>query len=119
MTTALQFELFRPTHAQAFEQWAHTPEGGQALDKCIRLAIALKRRGVKVGMKAIWERVRWHFDTVRAQGEQYAMNNVYTAYAARFIMERVPELAEYFDTREIGRRQVRRAVVVPIRERAS
>ena len=117
--SAIQLDLFRPTHQQAFDNWAHTPEGGQALDKCILLALACQRRGLKVGMKAIWERVRWHFDTVRRQGEAYALNNVYTAYAARFIMARVPELAGYFDVREVGRRAVRKAVVIPIREVAA
>lgn len=87
--------------AQEFEVWVHTPEGGQAANLFIRLAIGCKRRGKRIGAKAIWERIRW-FYSVRKVGGDYKLNNNYAAYMARFAMERVPELAEFFETRAVG-----------------
>ena len=84
----------------AFEQWVHTREGGDAMNRFIRLAIAASRSGVKVGAKEIWERLRWHYKARKAEGEEWRLNNNYTAYAARMAMERVPELRGFFSVRE-------------------
>jgi len=44
--------------------------------------------------------------------DQYLINNNMTPYLARFIMDRVPDLQGFFETRELGQRQKTRAIVV-------
>lgn len=119
MGDEIQFELFGKTHAQAFEAWVHTPAGGAVANQFIRLAIGCRRRGVKVGQRAIWERLRWHYGVRKLPGERYALNDHYHAYMARFAEERALELKGYFELRALGRRRPRRAVVVPIREQGA
>jgi len=102
--TNIQLGLaFAKTHQQKFNEWVHTPEGGHVANLFIRMAIGLNRSGHKVGAKLIFERIRWHFEVRRAKSSQYKLNNNYHAYLSRLAMERVPELAGYFDTREVGK----------------
>ena len=122
--TAIQYELtYSPVkpHAQEFDQWVHTPEGGHTQDLFIRLAIGLHRAGFKrMGAKAIVERIRWHYQVRRSRGAAYLIDNSLVAFMARHAMDRVPELQGMFNLREAGiDRPERRAVVIPIRERAT
>ena len=39
-----------------FEEWVHTPAGGQVMNLFIRLAWGVNKRGQKIGAKAIAER---------------------------------------------------------------
>ena len=112
----IQLDLFEKTHQQAFDEWVHTPEGGAAANRFIRMAIGLRRRSMKVGAKAIWERLRWNYMIRTNSGEDFALNNNYTAYMARFAMQRAPELRGYFNVRAVSdeRPRPRRAVVIPI-----
>jgi hypothetical protein len=112
--TALQdeFAFGSPTLAQRFDTWVHTPAGGEVANRFIRLAIGLHRRGLKVGSKCIWERLRWHYEVARVPGDRYALNNVWTPYMARFAMDRAPELRGYFDLRAVGKPQKTRPVFV-------
>jgi hypothetical protein len=114
--TGLQPELAldgrAPTHMQAFETWVHTATGGAVANLFIRLAIGCNRRGMKVGAKAIWERLRWHYGVRKEAAERYALNNNYVAYMARFAMDRAEELKGYFDLREAGRGRVTEETVV-------
>ena len=66
----------------------------------VKMALGAKRRGRKVGFKCVWEVSRYIF-TVRGMPlDAYCMNNSLTAYVARIMEERVPELAGYFEKRE-------------------
>ena len=121
MTDQIQYDLYQRTHQQAFDAWVQTPVGGAAANLFIRLAIACSRSGVKVGQREIWERMRWHYRLSarkRAEAERTdcKLNDHYHAYMARFAMERVPALQGFFNLRSVGKRRVRRAVVVPIRD---
>jgi hypothetical protein len=116
--SAVQYELFQKTHQQAFDDWVRTAEGQEAANRFIRIAWAAKTRGVRVGAKAIWERLRWHYEFVaqRKNDEGYRLNNVYTAYMARFAMDMKPELQGFFETRTVGKdAKPRRAILVNIR----
>lgn len=62
------------------------------------VALWCVRNGRKMGMKAIYERVRWEY-SVQTDEEPYRLNNNYTAYYARLLMADEPELAGYFETR--------------------
>ena len=97
-----QFELFAPTHEQRAIAFIHTPEGGQVMNRFIRIAIGLKRRGFKnFGAKAIVERLRWHYQIARAEGEDFRINNSYTAYMARYAEEN--RISSYTTSRENSR----------------
>ena len=67
----------------------------------VRAARFLKSRGFRHGgMKAIFERIRWHW-AVSTRGDAYKLNNDYTAHYARLIMDREPDLAGFFRVRRL------------------
>jgi hypothetical protein len=98
-----QLSLFPQSDwAKRFDEWVHSPSGGLAMNRFIRIAIGCRRRGVKLGAKCIWERLRWNFFLRKPEDQQYKLNNNFTAYAARFAVDRAPELADYFEFREVS-----------------
>jgi hypothetical protein len=65
----------------------------------VEIALDLKGRGfTKGGMKMVFERLRWLY-AIQTVGEEYKLNNNYTAYYARLVMETVPSLDGFFVTR--------------------
>lgn len=68
-----------------------------------RLLVTLARKacakGRKVGMKCLWERLRWEIWISR--DDDFKLNNNYTSRYARLIMEREWDLRGYFETREL------------------
>jgi len=99
-------------HQQAFDVWAHTEQGGQVVNRFIRLAIGFHRRGQKIGAKAIAERLRWNAFCRKHEGQAYYINNNHVAAMSRFAMERAPELAGFFSLREVGKPKSTRPVFV-------
>lgn len=70
------------------------------LDAVVSIALDLKSRGFnKGGMKQIFERLRWLY-AIQTRGEEYRLNNDFTAYYARVVMAVVPTLDGFFETRE-------------------
>lgn len=63
------------------------------------LALRAARKGQRVGMKAVYEMARWYY-TVETDGEPYKLNNSFTAFYSRLLMEQEPELAGFFETRQ-------------------
>jgi hypothetical protein len=119
MSTPIQCELFSPTIEQQFRAWVHTDKGREVANRFIRIAWSACSRGLRVGSKAIWERLRWHYGLVSRDVEEYKLDNRYTAYMARFAMDREPRLDGYFETRCLrnGAPQPRRrAILVEIKE---
>lgn len=94
----------KPTIQELFEKFhADHPE---VYDEIVRLARVAKANGHKrVGMKMLFELIRWHFIIDReydAERERsYTMNNVYTSRYTRLVMAQEPDLAEMFKTREL------------------
>lgn len=88
--------------AAAFEAWVHSPQGRIVSDRFIRIAYGCNQRGIKMGVAAIWERMRWNFMLRKGQFEKYKLNNNYRAYMARFAMEREPTLKGYFEIRRVA-----------------
>ncbi len=70
---------------------------------CYRdLALRLLRHGVThYGSKALWEAMRFE-TTIRAKGEPLKLNNNYTAFYSRLLMEQDQRFMGFF---EIRRRQ--------------
>lgn len=65
------------------------------------LALRLVRNGVrKYGVKGLFERLRWEY-AMQTQGESYKLCNDYSSRYARLLMEREPELAGFFEMREL------------------
>lgn len=63
------------------------------------IALRAARRGRPVGMKAVYEMARWYY-SVETDGEPYKLNNNFTAFYARLLMDREPELCGFFETRQ-------------------
>lgn len=116
MTESIQYSLFRDTHEQKAYEYFHSEEGRRVMDLFIKIAYGCWKRGQRVGAKAIWERIRWHYEIARKHdGQQYALNNSFTPYAARFAEARCLQLKGYFAKRTVGKRIERKAIVVPVR----
>ena len=64
---------------------------------------ALRRGRKKIGIKMLWEVVRWN-RFLRTNDEKYKLNNNHHSRYARLIMQKEPGLAGIFDTRELKSR---------------
>lgn len=65
-----------------------------------RLAKQAKRdHGKMIGMKALFERVRWEMQ-IQTRRRDFKLNNNHTAFYARMLMENEPELAGLFALRK-------------------
>ena len=58
-----------------------------------------KTNGRPLGIKALFERARWEFG-LQTQGDEYSLNNNYTAFYARLIMSREQDLNGMFSLRK-------------------
>jgi hypothetical protein len=73
----------------------------EVAQKLAELAFEVKQRGFKrYGIKGLFERLRWHYHIERGD-DAFMLNNSLTAHYARLLMEMHPELAGFFETREI------------------
>lgn len=66
-------------------------------------AVAAGRR--RVGIAAVWERIRWHFDVETDPANRYRLNNSFRAYYARRFAREHPEHADLFETRRLRSRR--------------
>lgn len=87
----------------AFEQFHE--EHPEVYERLVRLARAQKRRNRKVGIKMLYERIRWSFfvrnysnDALRPK-----LNNNYASRYARLIDDRETDLRGYFTFRRIAK----------------
>lgn len=65
-----------------------------------RLAFEWKDAGgKKLGMKALFERARWEFG-VKTTADKPVLNNNFTPFYARLLMDREPALRGFFEIRE-------------------
>ena len=77
----------------------------------VRLTRELRGRGVqRVGMKMLFEVLRW--SALRTTGDDFRLNNNFTARYARRIMAAHPDLAGVYETRDL-RPPVPRSLVAP------
>lgn len=64
-------------------------------------ALKLKSCGItRYGVKALFEKLRYDW-AVETKADQFQLNNIYTAHYARLLMSEVPQLAGFFETREL------------------
>lgn len=84
-----QFERFHLAHPEVYKVLVHLA----------RTALAA---GAKhLGMKMLWERLRWEYVVGEQNAADYKLNNNHTSRYARLIMENEPDLAGLFETREL------------------
>lgn len=74
----------------------------EVMDELIRLARTQKRVRKRGSMKQLFEILRW--DRMMAglpdEGEDFKLNNNYTAIYAREVMKRAPDLDGFFELRK-------------------
>lgn len=95
-----QRNLFKPSIEDQFQAYrARHPEVYSALVQFTRDA---KAAGIRVGIKAVFERVRWEMRVDRRTGDgEYLLNNNWTSHYSRLIMAQEPDLAGFFETRRM------------------
>lgn len=104
--TALQLTLPEPADApasleDAFLAWRATPDGAAVYAMVRRLALVMRRRGyAHYGIGALWETARYRLDLGRP-GDPYRLNNNWRSRMARELMRREPDLAGFFELREL------------------
>ena len=62
------------------------------------VALWCLKNDLRMGMKAIYERVRWEFG-IKTDGQPYKLNNDFAALYSRALMENEPQLDGFFETR--------------------
>lgn len=80
---------------------AHCEANPHIYETLRRFALEAKRAGrSRIGIAAIFERVRW-YTQVETRDDTFKLNNNWRSYYARLLMEREPELAGLFETRKL------------------
>jgi len=83
--------------AEKFEQFhATNPHVARALEALAAQWLAYHQ---KVGVKALVEVLRWEYG-IRTRGDVMKLNNSFTAYYARLLIDRHPEWVDAIDTRQ-------------------
>ncbi len=54
----------------------------------------------RIGIKSLFEVLRWHYNRA-TEGDDFRLNNSYTSRYARLLIDRHPEWADVFETREL------------------
>jgi hypothetical protein len=62
-------------------------------------AFRAKRGSRKLGMKMLYEVLRWNYYMTTDSDEEYKLSNDFSACYSRLIMEQEPDLAEIFNKR--------------------
>lgn len=88
--------------SERFMEWIESPHGRAVYSEFVRFAREVRISGRKqYGAKAIWERLRWHFQIERRAGEEYSLNNSYVSRLARVAAYREPDLKHFFEFRRL------------------
>jgi hypothetical protein len=75
-------------------------EHPEVYEYLMRLTREVQDRGFKhYGVKALWERLRWHFQIEKGMGEDFKLNNNFSSRYARKIIAAHPELEDFFELR--------------------
>jgi hypothetical protein len=88
-TIAARFERFHEANPRVYEH-------------LVRLAYQAKSTGRKrIGIRVLWERLRWWSWFETDGKEPFRLNDKFTSRYVRLLIEREPELAPLFETREL------------------
>ena len=87
LTLDQQFEQFHAANPHVYHQLR-------------ALALDAAHRGQRLGIAMLFEVLRWQYAmNTNDQASEFKLNNNYRAFYARLLMEREPELQDYFETR--------------------
>lgn len=90
--------------AERFEDFHR--DNPQVYAELLKLAKRAAARGcTRLGIKCLWESVRYNLSVSTYSPDGYKLNNDFTARYARLLMEQEPELAGLFETRAMGRKR--------------
>ena len=115
MTTPHQPDFFEDANFEVFGRWKETTGGAQVLRRCYQEAAEFgeryRRTGQQVSMDYIFHRVRDRLAAIQLRLRRsgctlprvggYRLNNNFTAYIARHIMDRRPDWDGMFELRKI------------------
>ena len=122
----IQTDLLKLTPVQQFELWRETPGGKHVLKHAYRLTAGYANRYLRtkqrVSVQLVWELLRDRVKWIRAglkrrkikldKFDGFTLNNSFTAYVARHIIDHRPEWKGLFELREVGVVRQKRKVVV-------
>lgn len=87
-------------HEARFREFhANNPEVYKELVDLARIAISKGKK--KIGIRMLWEVMRWNRFLVTTDESQYKLNDHYYSRYARLIMDQEPDLASIFEVREL------------------
>jgi hypothetical protein len=82
--------------------WEFHTQNPDVYQKLRSLALQMRRRGVEqYSIKSLFEVLRWHHALTTNDPSGYKLNNNYTSFYARLLMEREPELEGFFELRSL------------------
>lgn len=89
-------------HEQTIEArfWAFHAQHPDVYAEIVRRAHLAQARGLRVGIRTIWEAMRWDY-TIERGAEAYKLNDHFTSRYARLIIDQEPDLSGFFELREI------------------
>lgn len=95
------FARKKPTIQERFDEFhRENPNVYRLLVNYSRAAIQAGRK--TLGIKAVWERMRWHvYIELKQKEEGFKLNDHFTSRYARLIMEQEPDLADFFEIRRL------------------
>lgn len=92
--------LFGPSIQERFEAFHRAnPQVAMLLVRFAREAHAAGRS--RIGIGALWERLRWYSSVETVNGEPFKLNDNFRSRYARLLAEENPELAHLFETRKL------------------
>ena len=87
------------THQERFEKFHR--ENPRVLEVLVRLAQDDMQRGIRLGMKNIWERARHYVAITTKDPSGFKLNNNYHSRYARLLIETHPEFADLIELRKL------------------
>jgi hypothetical protein len=80
--------------------WKYDKEHPGVYRKLVNLARTVKAAGYDhYSMDALFHRLRWHYNIEHTNKEPFKLNDHHTAFYARLIMSREPDLCDMFEIR--------------------
>lgn len=83
-----KFEVYHTENPKVYALFVHFAKEARSSNKKV------------YSSKSIFERIRWHID-IETVGDCFKLNNNYTAYYARKMMDEYPEFTGFFRVREL------------------
>lgn len=97
LTRIVSPRRLQPTLAEGFSRFHEL--NPHVADELERMALDMKRAGVRrYSVKALFEVLRYRH--VKTFGESFKLNNNYTSFYADLLVERRPELGDFFERRK-------------------